>query len=431
MKQLNFVYFHVHDLGRHLPVYRIPVEAPALTAFAQEAVTFDQAFCSSPACTPSRACALSGRYAHTTGCIGLSHMGWPLNLEETTIVDDLNMAGYETALVGVNHERHPRTDRYDIDMTESWDDWGTRQAVDKALEFIRGRDRTQPFFLNVGSQQPHASTWEHFADKAVSPDEVWLPLWMPDTEKVRSDQAKFQAAIRYMDHHFGLFMKGLKAMGHGDDTIVVFTTDHGISGPRTKGFLYDRGTEIALMVRLPGARHGGDRRGQLIANVDYRPTWLEMLGIEAPRHVQGKSFAKAFEDPRWPGQEAIFTERNFHGEKLDPEAADWTDLLDPMRSIRTRDFHYIRNFEPGVRPCEPIPIEGAGQPPREACELYDLRHDPQELVNVANRPEYARIRRNLDERLHTWMRNTGDFLPEGPEPERPEAPGWGPHWPSP
>lgn len=428
MKPYNFVYFHVHDLGRHLPVYGVPVEAPALGAFAKEALTFDRAFCSSPACTPSRACALSGRYAHTTGCIGLSHMGWPLDLAESTVVDDFNNAGYESALVGVNHERHPRTDRYAVDMTRSWSDWSTQQAVDKALEFLSTRDRGQQFFLNIGSQQPHSSTWHQFADSAAAPEEVWLPLWMPDTPQLRTDHARFQAAIRYMDTHFGRFMEGLKAMGHGDDTIVVFTTDHGISGPRSKGFLYERGTEITLMVRLPGAQHGGQRRDQLIANVDFRPTWLELLGIDVPQHIQGTSFAEAVHDPAWKGQDAIFSERNFHGEKLDPDAADWTDLFDPMRAIRTQEFHYIRNFIPDVRPCEPLPVQPSQQLPRNTRELYDLRHDPQELINVAYRPEYARICSLLDERLQTWMQNTGDFLPDGPVPQRPEAPGWGPNW---
>jgi arylsulfatase A-like enzyme len=286
-------------------------------------------------------------------------------------------------------------------MTRSWSDWSTQQAVDKALEFLSTRDRGQQFFLNIGSQQPHSSTWHQFADSAVAPEEVWLPLWMPDTPQLRTDHARFQAAIRYMDTHFGRFMEGLKAMGHGDDTIVVFTTDHGISGPRSKGFLYERGTEITLMVRLPGALHGGQRRDQLIANVDFRPTWLELLGIDVPQHIQGTSFAEAVHDPEWKGQDAIFSERNFHGEKLDPDAADWTDLFDPMRAIRTQEFHYIRNFIPDVRPCEPLPVQPSQQLPRNTCELYDLRHDPQELINVAYRPEYARICSLLDQRLQT------------------------------
>lgn len=429
MKPKNFVYFHVHDLGRHLPVYGVPVEAPNLAAFAAEAVVFDSAFCSSPACTPSRACALSGRHAHTTGCIGLSHMGWPLHLREATIVDDLNNAGYETALVGVNHERHPRTDRYQVDMTEHWDDWGTAKAVDKALAYLKSRDRSSaPLFLNVGSQQPHASTWHQFEDSADPPPRTWVPLWMQDSAPLRADMGRFQAAIRYMDHHFGRLMAGLKELGYADDTVVVFTTDHGISGPRAKGFLYDRGLEIALMIRMPGAAHAGQRRSQLIANIDFRPTWLELLVLPVPAPVQGKSFAAAITDPAWTCQQAIFAERNFHGEKVPADAPDFTDLYDPIRSIRTRDFHYIRNFNPGLRPAEPLPFPQVGTPARPVHELYDLRHDPQELISVAGRPEYAGIVTDLSSQLEEWMRQTGDFALEGTVPARPQEPGWGPNW---
>jgi N-sulfoglucosamine sulfohydrolase len=425
----NLVYFHVHDLGRHLPLYGVPVDAPALSAFAAGSVVFDRAFCSSPACTPSRACALSGRHAHATGCIGLSHMGWPLDLAQSTIVDDLNAAGFQTALVGVNHERHPRTDRYAVDLTESWDDWGTGTAVDKALAFLRQRADDRPFFLNVGSQQPHASTWHQFAACADDPAAVWLPLWMDDTPQRRVDFGRFQAAIRYMDLHFGRFIDGLKALGHDRDTIVVFTTDHGISGPRSKGFLYERGLEIALMIRMPDGLGGGTRRQQLVANVDFRPTWLELLGLPVPPALDGRSFAPAIADESWPGQARIFAERNFHGEKLCASDADYTDLYDPMRSVRSPDFHLVRNYLPHVRPAEPLPL--ATPPPvhRPTVELYDLRHDPQEWINVANRPEYQAIRHQLEADLDAWMTATGDFLPDNPPPTRPEAPGWGPHWP--
>lgn len=355
-------------------------------------------------------------------------MGWPLDLNETTIVDDLNDAGFETALVGVNHERHPRTDRYRLDMTEDWDDWKTENAVTKALDFLKTRDRSKPLFLNVGSQNPHASTWRTFEHCADPPEKTWIPVWMQDTESIRSAMGKFQASIRYMDEHFGRFVKGLIALGYGDNTIIVFTTDHGISGPRSKGFLYDRGLELTLMIRLPGASHGGERRQQLVANVDFRPTWLDLLGIPAPNQIQGTSFARAITQADWPGQGRIFAERNFHGEKLDPQQKEWIDLYDPIRSIRTRDFHYIRNFKPELRPAEPLPFPGTDPSPRPAQELYDLRHDPQELVNLAERPEYADIIASLSDQLLAWMRESGDFALTGPVPERPEAPGWGPNW---
>jgi arylsulfatase A-like enzyme len=443
----NLIYFHVHDLGRHLPVYGVPVAAPHLAKFATQAVTFTHAFCSSTACTPSRGCALSGRYAHSTGCIGLAHMGWPLPLAENTVADDFRAAGYQTILSGVNHERHPRSDRYEIDVTRHWDDWRTERAVDNALAALDGRDAARPFFLNVGSQQPHASTWHLFADAPVPPDEVWTPTWCPDTPMLRREFGKFQAAIKYMDHHFGRLVDGLRQRGLLDSSAIVFTTDHGISGPRAKSLLYDRGTEIALMVRLPGGEHGGELRDTLVGNVDFRPTWAAMLGVPLVSEAQGKSFAEAFWDAGAAPSDAVFMERNYHGERPFRGATDYLDKFDPIRAVRTRHLKYIWNLHPEARTDCPLPFDapqgwdplaaGPGDGldflapetdrPRPEIELYDLRHDPQEFINLAGRPEYAAAQADLRQRLDQWMRATGDFAPAAPPP-RPEEPGWGRAW---
>lgn len=423
----NLIYFHVHDLGRHIPVYGAPTDAPNLARFAGQSVTFENTFCSAAACTPSRACALSGCHAHTTGCIGLAHMGWPLDLEQRTIVDDVNDAGFESALSGVCHERHPRTDRYTVDMNRTFDDTQTAQAVDNALTFLESRDRSKRLFLNVGSQQPHASTWHRF-DPDPSHD-VWLPLWCPDSDDRRAQFGRFQAAIRYMDEHFGRFIEGLDRLGYADDTAVVFTTDHGIAAPGAKSRLYDRGLEIALIIRLPGEQLAGQRRTQLIGNIDYRPTWCDLIGIAPPAGVDGKSFFPALADSRWSGNDHVFSERNFHGEKVPPEAEEYTDLYDPMRTVRTRDFRLVRYFDAAMRPLDPGPLDSGAPRPRPEIQLFDLLHDPLELIDVAGRPEYAPVRRQLEADLANWMHQTGDFLP-GPPPARPDVPGWGPNWPA-
>ncbi|MCD8483831.1 MAG: sulfatase-like hydrolase/transferase [Verrucomicrobia bacterium] len=104
----NILYFVCHDLGRALGSYGAHIPTPHLDAFAAEGIRFSDAHCASPACSPSRACVMSGKYAHTTGALGLSHMGWPLHRDFPTTVDDFNAAGYTTMLSGINHERHPK-----------------------------------------------------------------------------------------------------------------------------------------------------------------------------------------------------------------------------------------------------------------------------------------------------------------------------------
>jgi arylsulfatase A-like enzyme len=442
----NILYFVVHDIGRYAGCYGALVATPAIDAFARSGVTFTNAFCNSPACSPSRICAMTGLYAHTSGGVGLAHMGWPLSQDVPTIVDYLNDAGYETAHSGMEHERHPGQNHYQVELQRHWVHFDTERGVDEALAWLEARDRSRPFYLNVGSLQPHPSTW-HKTDTLhggpVPPEDVYVPPWLPDCPAVRSSFGRFHAAIGYMDRHFGRLVAGLSSLGYDDDTIVVFTTDHGIAAPRAKGTLYDRGVEIALIVRLPAGAFAGARRDELIQNIDFVPTLLEAAGAPRPEPLQGRSFWPLLSGRPYIPNEAIFLERNFHGERrVYGKPGDYVDRYDPVRAVRTPDFHYIRRFDPTVKcrpwlPFEIAPdaatlaadIEAALPPPgkpRPELELYHVAKDPLEFVNVAGRPEFRHVQADLARRLETWLQATDDFVLRGEVPTRPEPPGWGP-----
>ncbi len=451
MSRPNIIYFVVHDLGKHLGCYGAPIESPNLDAFAAESVRFESAFCNSAACTPSRCCAMTGLYAHTSGGVGLAHIGWPLPDEVPTIVDYLNDAGYETIHTGMQHERHPGEMRYQVDTMVHWSSFNAERGVDDALAYLESRDRSrrsapgQPFYLNVGSQQPHASTWgktDALYGGPVPPEDVFIPQHMPDTPEARAEFGRFQAAIRYMDAQFGRLMEGLERLGHARDTIVVFTTDHGISAPRSKGTLYDRGTEITLLVRMPDGRGAGTEVCHLIQNIDYVPTLLEAAGAPLPGRLQGRSFWPLLAGGDYVPHEFIFTERNFHGEgRIFGSPGDFVDRYDPLRAVRTPEFHYIKRFDPRVK-CRPwLPFDvphlkvQPGEPtshglpaprePRPEAELYQVTRDPLEFIDLCNRPEFRHVRQDLDARLMAWMQETDDFVLRSEVPKRYEAPTFG------
>ncbi len=438
----NILYFVVHDLGRHLPCYGAPIEASNLDAFAESAVRFDRAFCNSPCCTPSRVCAMTGLYAHVSGGVGLAHMGWPLADDVPTIVDYLNEAGYETVHSGMEHERGPGRNRYEVDLQVEWETADAHRAVDEALTYLQERDRGRPFYLNIGSQQPHASTWskaEQLYGGPVPPERVYLPPHVPETPQARERLGRFQAAIRYVDNQFGRLLEGLDRLDYAQDTIAVFTTDHGISAPRSKGTLYDRGVEIALLMRLPDGRLAGTAVDHLLQNMDLPPTLLEAAGAAASDALQGRSFWPLLEGSDYRPHERIFVERNFHGEpRVFGRAGDFVDRYDPQRAVRTPEFHYILRLDPRVKcrqwlpwevPQEGRPTGAFGLPeprePRPEEELYHVRHDPQEFVNLAGRPEWQDVRRELRRRLVRWMRETDDFALRGEVPSRRAEPLWG------
>jgi len=416
--QKNLIYIHCHDLGRFTGAYGRG-STPAIDQFAEDAIVFERAFCASPPCTPSRACALSGRVAHRNGSLGLAHHGWPLPLECDTIVDDFNRGGFTTALCGVNHERHPRTDRYDHDRNQHWDDWQASRAVTNALEFLQQHDAEKSFFLNIGMQEPHRCTWSRFEPKAFESEEWTENYVAEDGSRLDGESfGRFLAAREEMDCAFGTLIEYLDKTGIAENTAIIFTTDHGIFGPRAKGTLYDLGTEIAFILRLPG--HSGGRLKPLVSNLDLRPTLLDLFALETPEEaLDGLSLVPLLTDSAGSIHQrgAIFTERNFDGE---PRSDSCRHNFRGLRSIRTETHHLIGAFRLQDGRADGVP----------EWELYNCAADPGERENLAGKPESADIEASLREQLLDWMRDTGDFLPEGPLPEQITAPGWGAGWPS-
>ncbi|MBN1512913.1 MAG: sulfatase [Phycisphaerae bacterium] len=433
MKTDNIIYVVCHDIGRHLGCYGAEVSSPNLDRIAAEGVVFENAFCNSPACSPSRACAMTGQYAHTSGGVGLSHRGFPLAPTVKTVTDYFNEGGYETAHFGFQHERHdPRENRYQVEgsSTECKDHY-CEVAFDKALAYLAERRAArQPFYLNVGTIEVHASRWLGvFEDNRLpmyepyrpDPDDVRLPFFMPDHPAIRREFAKLEAAIRYYDQQCGRFYDGLREMGFLDNSVVVFTTDHGISGLRAKGTIYDPGVEIMTLMHLPRPEWNGRSLGELIQNIDFAPTVLDFAGLPIPESMQGRSFKGLLTGESYRPHEHLFIERNFHG-----------DEYDPMRAIRTRDLHYIRNFDPTARrqwlPHEVQDRIGgtyerwinelwpAESDPRPSEELYVLTDDPREWTNRADDPQWREAKCDLAERMDAWMRATGDFLITGHVP---------------
>jgi arylsulfatase A-like enzyme len=447
----NIIYFVCHDLGRAISPYGAQVATPNLHAFAEQGMVLNNAYCSSPACAPSRGCAMTGRYAHKTGLMGVNELGnpdlWQLGPDEKTIVNYLNEAGYMTVHCGFQHERHfgklpkdaPNPNGYQVDSSNDWPSCFVEKAVDDALGWLKKRDPKdqQPFYLNIGTQECHASiTSGDLGKKYNRPavyggpdpeDQVWIPPDFPDNKTSRETLSTFWPCVRFVDQEFGRLVREIDALGYGDNTIVVFTTDHGISGPRHKGRVYDGGMEIATIIRQPGAIAAGSRSDNLIANVDFCPTLLEAADAAVPQLVDGRSFWPMLAGGKYEPSQIIFTERNYH------------QNYDPMRAARTKDLLYIRNFHPRAKRFYTAPetltlpapqrdgwpniaVEGVEAftnpalhdwPLRDREELYDLRKDPMQFNNVASDPDYASELRTLSAALEAWMVENDDVLLKG------------------
>jgi len=447
-KPLNIIYIVCHDLGRHLGCYGAGVKTPNLDRFARDNIQFNQAFCTSAVCSPSRGCAMTGLYSHNNGVMGLSHFGWRIFDGVKTMVDYFNDAGYETVHCGLSHEGEEGNLHYQIDHETTWKSRNVESSVDDAIAYLESHSPDdRPFYLNVGTQEVHRCLWGKDVDGDGAPsrlhsvyggplpeEDVDVPDGTPDIPLFRDMFSRFHASIEYMDSEIERLLKAIDELGYSENSLVVFTTDHGIFNLRAKGTLYDAGMATTLLMQLPRALKKQRACDHMIQNIDLAPTLLEAAGLDIPKELPGRSFWPLLTDDVYQPHDHIFTEWNFGG-----PVEDHT----PVRAVRTERWHYLRNFNPDMfyrqLPEEVSPDATAAvldptfgppcldetrtQPP---VELYDLQNDPLELNNLAENPECETICRELDKKITGWMHATDDYLLTGEKPVPPASPGFGP-----
>jgi len=326
----------------------------------------------------------------------------------------LREAGYSTHLIGLQHEaRDVNTLGYDTVSKRMKDfRYDTNRMFSEYESFLeKHKNDEKPFYLNIGTIEIHRPfiIWSQANDDYS----VKVPLFLPDNDKVRKDISLFYGIINPVDEVIGKIIEILEKTNLRENTLFIFTTDHGSPFPRAKCTLYDPGIKTLLIMNCPNQNlfSGGKVFDQLISNIDLMPTLLDFIGAEIPENIEGKSFLPILKDVTIPFRSEIFTEKNYH------------EIYDPLRSVRTRDFKYIRNFEPSEYPYQiPLDIErglsGQGlkdkiKMKRTEEELYDLKSDPNENKNLTNDPAYEAVLIELRELLINWMKKTNDPLLEG------------------
>ena len=423
----NIVVVIAHDLGCHFGPYGNAVEhCPRLMEFARQSMRFDQHFVSSPGCSQSRSSLITGRYPHANGQLGLANWGWKLHEDEILLPAALRECGYHTALIGIWHLHQWTLGAFDtisedVSTLDRSPEGFSEVAAPRAAEWIaHSAPKNQPFYLHVGFWEVHrpfcGSQEQRDKIEPASVDEV--PEYLPRNEPTRQEIAELHHALALADEGLGRILDAIDESGLKNDTIVLFTADHGLPFPRAKGTCYDPGTNVGLLARWPNRIRADSHCENLTANVDVMPTLLDIIGAPPQPRVQGITFKNLLlndMEPQTPGRTAVFTEKTYH------------EHYDPIRSIRTSRHKYIRNFS--SRPNLVLPSDIYNSPTRisitddEAIwahrpveELYDLMADPDEIQNLASIDEYRETRQALSDRLDQWMRQTEDPLILGPIP---------------
>jgi N-sulfoglucosamine sulfohydrolase len=404
--QPNILYMHSHDTGRYIQPYGEQVPMPNVQALADQGVLFRQAYCAAPTCSASRACLLTGQYGQSNGMLGLAHRGWSLRDYSHHIVHTLRKVGYTSTLIGEQHiSKDPQAIGYDEVMKVPTT--RVESVAPLAMEVLR-RPREKPLFLSIGFFETHREFLGPGSLRDVQYSKP--PNNLPDAPEVRADVAAFKASARSLDHGVGMVLNELDA-AHLRNTLIIFTTDHGMPFPGAKATLYDRGLGVNLVLRGPEPFAGGRVHDGLVSHIDVYPTICDYLEIERPPFLQGVSLMPLLRDEAPEVREEIFA------------GSTWHAAYEPQRAVRTHRHKYIRRWgerrTPVLANTDDGPSKelllrsgwGEREIPRE--QLYDLLLDPNEANNLLEDPSHAQVLDDLRARLQRWMEQTDDPLLAG------------------
>ena len=418
----NVLWISCEDISAHLGCYEDPhAITPNLDKLASEGVRYTHAFTTAGVCAPCRSGIITGMYQTT---LGTQHMRGHAQLppEVVPFPTYLRKAGYYCT-------NNSKEDYQFATPKNVWDDssrkghWRNRKNPD------------QPFFsvFNfTGCHESGIASASKYQDitKDLDPSQrqdadglTTFPPYYPETPDSREDWKRNYELITAMDAWAGDLIRQLKEDGLYENTIIMYWSDHGVGLPRAKRWLYDSGTRVPLIVRIPealrekGQGKPGDVTDQLVSSIDYGPSVLNLAGIEIPSHVQGKAFlGKNLGTPR----EFVFGARDRMDERYDI-----------IRMARDKRFKYIRNYEPlktyyqymntpekGKTMADlrrlheegklPPAAEYYFSPSKPVEELYDTWNDPHEINNIAEDPKYTKTLKKLRQSHLDWVKSTRD-----------------------
>ena len=432
------------------------VKTPAFDRVAAEGVLFTHSFTACPSCTPSRGAVLTGQDIWRIKQAGLLFGSIPPELKLYPLL--LEDAGYHVGYTGKGfvpgNSSYLGLDRYPMGKEYNERKEGhLAVGIDKRNyaanfeDFIKDRPEGRPFCFWFGATEPHRIYHKGFGKQTgKNPDDVNVPPFWPDVDEVRNDILDYYYEIEWYDSHLASILLKLEEIGELDDTLIVVTSDNGMPFPRAKTTLYDWGTRMPLAIRWGDKIPGGRVVDDLVCHTDFAPTFLEAAGVDVPEEMTGKSLLPILFSKKHgyvdKSRDKVFTATERHT-ICRPDGATY-----PVRAIRTREFLYIRNWEPDRWPTggpefvssnrtfhgdvDACPTKAFMVDPenitkypkqyelsfgkRPAEELYKIADDPGNINNLVSHPDYKEIKEKLANQLEAHLTKTGDPRMEGKGP---------------
>ena len=449
----NIVLIVADDHGLDaLGCYGNPViKTPHLDALAADGTRFTNAFCTTASCSPSRAVILSGQHNHRNGMYGLQHDDHHFQSFDhvKSLPVRLAQSGYRTARIGKFHVAPEAAYAFQTVLSAGAANDPTTigrspvQMAEQTRGVIEAKD-PRPFFLLFASDDPHRAnavlpngkptfdTWpkpNSFGNRAAGypgitpvtyrPDEVRVPSFLPDTPATRAELAEYYQAVSRLDQGVGRLIEILKAVGRYESTLILYISDNGAAFPGAKTTLYDPGMRLPCIVRNPGRKNPGAVQDAMITWADLAPTLLDVAGVPGESGAfDGRSFRAGLDGARLTGWDEVYASHTFHE----------ITMYYPMRVVRTRRYKLIYNVaneltypsaldliksptwisvtQSGGRMFGARSVQAYLHRPK--FELYDLERDPDEAVNLAEKPEHQKLKAELIEKVKTFQSVTKD-----------------------
>jgi arylsulfatase A-like enzyme len=393
------------------------VKTPHLDKLASEGVLFSNSVANTPVCCPARAIMLTGKYAHRNGMVANDLR---LRESEMTIAEVLAREGYRTGFIGKWHlDGGPRLPGFIPPgaRRQGFEFWAANECshqhfdtqyfrdtpdpipiqrfeaeawTDIGVEFLkRSKQDGRPFFLTIAMGPPHDpyGAPERYM-KMYDPAKLTMrPNWKKAAPNVpgREQIAAYYAATTAVDDQVGRLSRTLNELGMAEDTIVLFSSDHGdmlgSHGLRLKRKPWEESIRIPGILRYPRRVKARQQTNALFSHVDFAPTLLSLCGVKPPAGTQGSDLTPLVVGESHSGPDSAFFQI------FGPYQGDGTE--DGWRGVRTEKHTYARyRDKPWV--------------------LYDLENDPYQLNNLAGERGAAGIQADMEMRISRWMQRTGD-----------------------
>ncbi len=427
----NILIITVDDMSADsVGVYGSKLEGttPSMDQLAAESLKFEYAHVQVGNCYPSRNVMWSGLYPHNSGVEGFYQFK---DATHPTLPDILQNAGYFVGIRGkVSHSSPYQPYHWDIDLTRRAD--GTQEHIKDVESYGRStsqgianaKEAGKPFCINVNISDPHKPFWKpgdkHPASKEFTPEEVPIPGFLVDDPIIRKELSEYYTSVRRADDAVASILDALDQSGEKDSTVVIFLSDHGMPLPFAKTQLYHHSTHTPLLVRWPGVTKAGSIDDKhMVSAVDFMPTICEIAGITEDYEFDGRSFASLLKGEDQKGRDAVFKVYNENS----------GGARHPMRAVETRDYLYIFNpWSNGTRKVSGATLGtaaykqmkklGATDPKmaariklfdyRELEEFYDMKNDPDCLVNLIDSPDHQEALKAHREVMTYFLEETND-----------------------